>query len=191
MAIVLAGCFESNTPLDPELASELTSRLEGARRSVVTSRVKEEFRALFAKRYLECFPGGMKLQRSKRSTRLDYRPCSPSLLQQRNDGLSITIPDVLGLSSQFKRLTETWNSCIDDLADYSRARQDWRFKQPAKSPSGASGRIAVGGPTLWRKGGRKFFRKLPPPAGATFWISRTRHVWLIFPSGPNSPRAEP
>lgn len=122
MAIVLAGCFESNTPLAPELASELTSRLEGARRSVVTSRVKEEFRALFAKRYLECFPGGMKLQRSKKSTRLDYRPCSPSLLERRHDDLSITIPDVLGLSSQFKRLTETWNSCIDDLADYSRAR---------------------------------------------------------------------
>ena len=122
LAIVLASHFQSNKPLPPELAYELTSRDLMSRRSVVVSRVNREFRELFSKRYLEQFPGGMNLSRSKRLARLQYRPASPTLLYGSGDIFSIQVPEVLGLTSQFKPLPAIWNACIEDLIGYSRAR---------------------------------------------------------------------
>jgi len=122
LAIILASHFQSNKPLPPELAYELTSRDLMSRRSVVVSRVNREFRELFSKRYLENFPDGMKLARTKRLTRLQYRPASPTLLYGWRDAFSIQVPDVLGLTSQFKPLPGIWNACIEDLTGYSRAR---------------------------------------------------------------------
>ena len=122
LAIVLASHFQSNKPLPPELAYELTSRDLMSRRSVVVSRVNREFRELFSKRYLEQFPGGMNLSRSKRLARLQYRPASPTLLYGSRDSFSIQVPEVLGLTSQFKPLPAIWNACIEDLIGYSRAR---------------------------------------------------------------------
>jgi Tellurite resistance protein TerB. len=121
LSIVLASYFQRNKQLIPELAYELASRNFEARRSVVVSRVNTEFRSLFSKRYLEHFPSGLSLSQSKRSARLHYRPASPTLLYGRGD-FSIQIPDVMGLPSQFKPLTAIWNSCVDDLAGYSRAK---------------------------------------------------------------------
>jgi tellurite resistance protein len=122
LAIVLASQFKSDAPLSVELAYEVASRDFASRRSVVVSRVNEEFRELFAKRYLEAFPGGMKLNCSKRNARLFYRPASPTLLYGLRNGLSIEIPDVLGSTGQFRPLSATWNACVEDLAGYSRAR---------------------------------------------------------------------
>ena len=121
-AIVLASQVLSSKPLPPELGYELVSRDPEARRSVVISRVNEEFRALFSKRYLERFPGGLGLRSAKREARLDYRPASPTLLYGPRDGFSIRVPDVLGLRSQFKPLIGLWNSCVEDLTNYSRAK---------------------------------------------------------------------
>lgn len=122
LAMVLASQFQSNVPVSTELAYEVAARDFASRRSVVVSRVQNEFKELFAKRYLETFPGGMKLTASKRSTRLYYRAASPTLLYGTRSDLSVAIPDVLGLSSQFKPLSTIWNACVDDLAGYSRAR---------------------------------------------------------------------
>ena len=122
LAIVLASHFQSNKSLTPELAYELTSRDLMSRRSVVVSRVNREFRDLFSKRYLENFPDGMSLARTKRLTRLQYRPASPTLLYGFRDAFSIQVPDVLGLTSQFKPLPAIWNTCVEDLTGYSRAR---------------------------------------------------------------------
>ena len=122
MAMVLASQFQSKSPLPPELAFEVAARDFNSRRSVVVTRVKEEFKELFAKRYQEKFPEGVKLDSASRNTRLYYRAASPTLLYNGRQDLSISIPDVLGLSSQFKPLVNIWNSCVDDLAGYSRAR---------------------------------------------------------------------
>jgi uncharacterized tellurite resistance protein B-like protein len=122
LAIVLASHFQSNKPLPANLAYELTSRDPMSRRSVVVSRVNGEFRELFAKRYLEQFPGGMSLSRCKRLARLQYRPASPTLLYGLRDTFAIQVPDVLGLTSQFKPLPGIWNACIEDLIGYSRAK---------------------------------------------------------------------
>lgn len=122
LAIVLASHFQSMKSLPPELAYELASRDVNSRRSVVVSRVNREFRELFEKRYSENFSGGISLARSKRTTRLQYRPASPTLLYGWREPFSIEVPDVLGLTSQFKALPAIWNACIDDLTGYSRAR---------------------------------------------------------------------
>ncbi|MGA3267882.1 MAG: TerB N-terminal domain-containing protein [Verrucomicrobiota bacterium] len=122
LAIVLASQLKSDAPLSVELAYEVASRDFASRRSVVVSRVNQEFRELFAKRYLETFPGGMKLICLKQNTRLFYRPASPTLLYGLRNGLSIEVPDVLGAVGQFKPLSAMWNVCIEDLTGYSRAR---------------------------------------------------------------------
>lgn len=121
-AIVLASHFLSSKPLPPELGYELVSRDPEARRSVVFSRFNEEFRALFSRRYLERFPGGLGLQSANRKAQL-YRPASPTLLLDGwHDGFSILVPDVLGVQSQFKPLLGIWNSCVADLKNVSRAK---------------------------------------------------------------------
>jgi tellurite resistance protein len=122
LAIVLASQCQANKPLQPDLAYEVASRNYDARRSVIISRVNDEFRSLFSKRYLEQFPSGMNLTQAKQPARLAYRAASPSLLQQSSGGFSIQIPDVLGIQRQFSPLVKIWNSCVEDLAGYSRAR---------------------------------------------------------------------
>jgi uncharacterized tellurite resistance protein B-like protein len=122
LAIILASQFQSNRPLSTAMAYEVASRDFVSRRSVVVSRVNDEFRELFGKRYLEKFPDGMQLNSSKRSAHLSYRPASPTLLYSSRNYLTIEIPDVLGMSSQFKPLSAIWNDCVEALADYSRAR---------------------------------------------------------------------
>lgn len=121
LAIILASYLQQSKPLPPELAYELASRNFDSRRSVIVSRVNTEFQSLFSKRYLEKFPEGLSLSQSKRMTRLDYHPASPTLLYYRS-AFSIKIPDVLGKPSQFEPLSSIWNSCIDDLSGYSRAK---------------------------------------------------------------------
>ena len=118
----LGQLFSIWQTLTSEMAYEIASRNEDARRSVVVSRVNQEFRELFAKRFTAEFSGGMSLNRSKRSARLSYRPASPTLLYGGTDKFAIQIPDVLGLSSQFKSLPKIWNACVEDLTGYSRAK---------------------------------------------------------------------
>ena len=125
MAIALASLHNAGTPLSATLAYDLASRQANARRSVIIKRVNEEFRALFAKRYGEEFPGGMPLRCAKAEAELEYRPASPTLLQVRyrqGSTFAVKVPDVLGTQSQFKPLVTIWDSCVEDLARYSRAK---------------------------------------------------------------------
>lgn len=121
IAIILAYYFQKGNALPTDLAYELASRSFDSRRSVIVTRVNTEFRSLFLKRYLEKYSGGLNLKQAARSIRLQYRPASPSLLYNRS-AFSIQIPDVIGLPSQFKELSTIWNSCVENLSSYSRAK---------------------------------------------------------------------
>jgi uncharacterized tellurite resistance protein B-like protein len=121
ISIVLASNLLREKCLSCEMAYELASRDLDVRRSIVVSRVNEEFRSLFSKRYAEQFPDGFALKQSRGNARLTYRPASPTLLYDRSD-FSIQIPDVMGLSNQFKPLAAIWNSCVADLSGYSRVK---------------------------------------------------------------------
>ncbi len=86
-----------------------------ATRSVVRSRVADEFEALFHKRFTEQFGEGLQLRTAARPTACTYQTASNALDLQRCE-----IPNVFGIQSQFKSLAAMWNSCVEDLRRLSR-----------------------------------------------------------------------
>jgi hypothetical protein len=122
---ILANLYNRGEPLRTEIAIMLAAADENSRKSKVTTRVKDEFRALFGRRFEETWPGGMKLEAAKLATVVQYRPASGTLLQLTCQGHSSEkfvqrVPHLL--PRHFKDLPKIWNSCIDDLSGYSRAR---------------------------------------------------------------------
>lgn len=114
LAAALAWCVSREQPLPSWLAYAVAEQSPQSQRSVVTKRVGDEFRVLFANRYNEQFGDGLQLRTSKRERRISYGPASAVI-----DHASLTVPNALGIPSQFKRLSEIWNSCIDDLRKLS------------------------------------------------------------------------
>ncbi len=122
--LVLANLFKRGEPMHWTVAWHLAPRLEMSRKSVVVTRSGEKFWKLFEQRFNEEFPGGMTLQAAKRPVLVEYRPASSSLLalaSKQNKELRISIPNVMGSHSQFNKLANIWNGCIDDLTGFSRA----------------------------------------------------------------------
>ncbi|MEZ6235306.1 MAG: TerB N-terminal domain-containing protein [Phycisphaerales bacterium] len=98
------------------MARVLSEQLPGARRSVVVTRVAEQFDALFESRFTERHPKGLALRTARRPRTLSYRPANRTLAP-----VEAGVPDPLGLASQFKWLVELWNACIEDLRGLARA----------------------------------------------------------------------
>ena len=122
--LVLANLFERGEPMHWTVAWHLAPRLEKSRKSVVVTRSGEKFWKLFQQRYEEAYPEGIELLAAKRPVWVEYRAASSSLLalaSQLNRDLRIRIPNVMGFHSQFNKLADIWNSCIDDLSGFSRA----------------------------------------------------------------------
>lgn len=114
LAAALAWCVSRAQPLPSWLAFTVAEQSPLSQRSVVTKRVGDEFRVLFAKRYQEQFGEGLQLRTSKRERHISYGPASAVI-----DHASLTVPNALGIPSQFKKLSAIWNSCIDDLRKLS------------------------------------------------------------------------
>jgi hypothetical protein len=122
---ILANLYNRGAPLRAEIAITLAAADENSRKSKVTTRVKHEFHALFGRRFEETWPGGIKLEAAKLPAVVQYRPASGALLQLTDQDHSSEkfvqrVPQLL--PRQFKGLPKIWNSCIDDLSGYSRAR---------------------------------------------------------------------
>jgi len=127
LALILANLVETGRTLTQNVAFEIAMNHEEARRSTVLTRVPQEFRELFDTRFRDQFPDGMVLRAAKRPRRVEYRPANPTLLQMnhgrsRAEYFERSIAHVHGVPSQFKPLVTIWNSCIDDLSAYSRAK---------------------------------------------------------------------
>ncbi|MCL4204821.1 MAG: TerB family tellurite resistance protein [Pirellulaceae bacterium] len=94
--------------------------------SVIIRRHQTLFQDLFGKRYQRAFGEGMELRASKRSKPLSYQPASGTLsrllLEQRGDA-SLSVPDVLAITSQFKPLVDIWTACIEELRTYDKAHR--------------------------------------------------------------------
>ncbi|MCO6439368.1 MAG: TerB N-terminal domain-containing protein [Phycisphaerae bacterium] len=114
LAAALAWCVSRKRPLPSWLAFAVAEQSPQSQRSVVTKRVGDEFRVLFAKRYQEQFTEGLPLRTSKRERHISYRPASAVI-----DHASLAVPNALGIPSQFKLLSSIWNGCIDDLRKLS------------------------------------------------------------------------
>lgn len=126
LRFVLANLYQRAEPMDWTVAYRVALASEESRRSTVVTRAREKFWQLFEQRFLDQFPGGLKLQASKQQALLQYRPASSALLQMSDERrgphpLEYRLPNVSGLHRQFKSLPAIWNSCVDDLSGYSRA----------------------------------------------------------------------
>ncbi len=128
LSLILANLFERQETLDAELAFRIAQLDDRARQSVVVKRSGEKFRVLFEKKYTELYPDGLGLKVSQREKVVRYRAANRSLLSgsysnefSDGSGLSLRVPNVFGIKSQFKKLPDIWNQCIDELSSYSRA----------------------------------------------------------------------
>lgn len=114
LAAALAWFVQRDEPLPVWMAYVVAEESPHSQRSVVTKRVNDEFRTLFAKRYEQRFGRGLVLRTAKRERKILYQPATSVMSEA-----SIKIPNVLGISSQFKKLAAIWNECIEDLRKLS------------------------------------------------------------------------
>jgi uncharacterized tellurite resistance protein B-like protein len=117
LAIALAWLQINQRPLPPELAYEV-ARLDGrSPRSVVLKRMPEEHRTLFTRKYTEMCGNGLALRAAKRESTVTYHSASPTMLSYRTGTAlpPLQIPNVLGISSQFKGVVDIWAECVSEL----------------------------------------------------------------------------
>lgn len=123
---LLGNLAHEKTPLPPSWAFHLAKRDERTVSSVVVSRVEEEFKQLFVKKYSPIMPR-MVPQFGSSTTRVKYHAASPSLSTYGGYGNLVPdaqSPNVTGWKQQFKAVVDIYNSCIEDLRTYSRKKSD-------------------------------------------------------------------
>lgn len=111
----LAWLAGSGKPLPAAFARAIARLNPRAVQSVVVMRIREQFEALFAKRYRERFGDGLVMTVPKRLTRYAYRPASAALDEQ-----TCSIADPMAAPAQFEPLADLWNSCVEDLRKLSK-----------------------------------------------------------------------
>jgi uncharacterized tellurite resistance protein B-like protein len=125
MKLVLANLCELGEPMHWSIAYRLAMASPGSRKSVVVSRAQQEFWSLFQTRYENDFSGGMNLKAAKQAAVFHYQPASIALLARTDYGRTwpyeLKVANAAGMHSQFAKVTEIWNSCVDDLSGYTRA----------------------------------------------------------------------
>lgn len=119
LPLALAVLWKLGIPVPRRLAYVVAERDPRSLRSVVVNRRNAEFRELFKKTYRQQYGKGLSLETSKRNAVIEYRPASGTLLKQQAQ-IRYEIPNVLGITRQFKGLVDLWNSGIDSLKDYDR-----------------------------------------------------------------------
>lgn len=114
LASMLGWFADLAAPLPAWAAYAVADFLPQTPRSVIIRRVGEEFRDLFAAKYRVRFGPGIGLQSSKRPLRHAYKAASSVI-----EAAEVTIPNPLGLTSQFKPLAEIWSECLAELKQLS------------------------------------------------------------------------
>jgi uncharacterized tellurite resistance protein B-like protein len=123
LAVTLGWLALQERPLPAPWARRIASLDERSQQSVVVERVRAQFDELFDHKFAARFEGGLLLRCAKRDHACVYQPGSPSLIQLRNRSGVLTpvrIPNVQGITTQFKPLIDLWNECIDELRPLSR-----------------------------------------------------------------------
>lgn len=125
MKLVLSNLLSMGEPLHWSIAYRLACADPNSRNSVVVTKAQGEFWGLFENRYENEFPGGIVMKEAKQSAVYRYQPANSALLTAASYGkgwpYEVKVANVLGLHSQFRRVSEIWNSCVDDLSGYTRA----------------------------------------------------------------------
>jgi len=131
LTLTLANHHRMGQPLGWAIAHLVAKNLEDSRRSVVIERTGEAFKGMFRKRFEDLYPEGLSLQAAKRDQTVQYETGNSSINPRLCGYLSgnsrpeaavtLKVPGVMGIKSQFKNLSVIWNQCIEDLSGYSRA----------------------------------------------------------------------
>jgi uncharacterized tellurite resistance protein B-like protein len=125
MKLVLANLCDLREPMHWSIGYRLAMSNPESRKSVVVSRAQQEFWTLFQSRFENEFAGGMNLKAAKQAAVFRYQPASSALLARADYGKAwpyeMKVANVAGMHSQFTRVSEIWNSCVDDLSGYTRA----------------------------------------------------------------------
>ena len=124
LGMCLAILHNSKQSLPANVAFLVSQNDSRSSSSVIVRRHPDEFAKLFETKYRGHFGDGIQLRASKRLKRIDYRPASGTLLRSLGtiDGISRpAMPNVLGISSQFKQIVQSWDESIEELKAYSRA----------------------------------------------------------------------
>ena len=123
LAVGLAWLFSRQRPLPAHWALRIARLDPRAPRNVVLERLREQFDALFVKRYREQHGDGLLLRVTNRDREIRYRPASPALSDEfasSANGPTVRIPNVLGVKSQFSPLVQIWGRCLEELKPLSR-----------------------------------------------------------------------
>lgn len=126
-SVVLGHHARTGEPLSADWALRMVRRFPAAKAGIVVERTAEAASTLFANRYAEAFPDGVKLAVSERPLRVTYEAASPTImaLPPYSEQLSpVRWPRANGWSSASKRLLSLWNACVDDLRPAARRQGD-------------------------------------------------------------------
>lgn len=125
MKLVLANLCELGEPMHWSIGYRLAMANPASRKSVVVTKAQQEFWSLFQARYENEFPDGINLKAAKQSAVFRYQPASSLLLSRTDYGKSwpyqLKVHNVAAMHSQFHRVSEIWNTCVEDLSGYTRA----------------------------------------------------------------------
>lgn len=116
LPIKLAYLYQNNLPLDPKTAFNISKSLDiSNKNSVIIKRTSKLIEDLFFKKYVSKYGENFMLKLSKRKEVIYYRTATNNF--QVNN--SFEIPNILGISSQFKNLGLLFNECVEDLRGIS------------------------------------------------------------------------
>jgi uncharacterized tellurite resistance protein B-like protein len=118
LELMLAEILQAGKHLPADLAFEVARADIRSSRSVVVTRVAQQFRELFRRKYADKYGEGMAVSAAKYDKPLYYQPAS-SMFRGSAIGPA-SVPDVLGQQTQFTPIVEIWNECIEELKLYSR-----------------------------------------------------------------------
>ncbi len=124
LLLIMSYYYEKEIPLTPELAMLAAKMSPNTMRSIVFDRVHEEFVKLFSHKYQDTYPGGLVLKASKNNTSIGYFPASAALSHYGGFNCqNVSVPNVFGIPSQFKKSEAIFNECIEELKSLSRLVQ--------------------------------------------------------------------
>ena len=122
----LSWHIDHEKPITWELAYSLAYAIPETQKSVVVHKLPTQFKKLFATKFNHKYPGGFKIEPSKRKYKFEYRPASPSLLSyfQNNSKFTqiepVEINNPLGKKSQFNDIFSIWADTIEELKPAAR-----------------------------------------------------------------------
>lgn len=116
LPIKLAYLYQNNLFLDPKTAFNISKSLDiSNNRSVIVQRTSILIESLFSKKFLNTYGEHFTLKVSKRNETFHYRTATNDFYIENY----LEFPNVLGISSQFKKLGLLFNECVEDLRKVS------------------------------------------------------------------------